>query len=154
MKIYTDGSCTNNGKKNARAGCGAYFGKDDKRNVSSCLDDLQIHYNLKGINSNNRAELMAILVGIDKGNPSDIIVTDSKYSIQCLTVWLDGWKKNNMMTSTNKPVLNQDLILLIEEKMIHKNITLKHVMAHTGFTDEDSIGNSEADKLAGLASAS
>ena len=32
--VYTDGGCNNNGKKNARAGMGIYFGENDPRNVS------------------------------------------------------------------------------------------------------------------------
>ena len=32
--VYTDGACVNNGKPDARAGYGVYFGEGDKRNVS------------------------------------------------------------------------------------------------------------------------
>ena len=53
--IYTDGSCINNGKKNAKAGIGVYFGKDDKRNISK---------RIKGKQTNNIAELKAILKAI------------------------------------------------------------------------------------------
>ena len=50
--VYTDGACTNNGTKNAKAGFGVYFGKDDSRNVSES-------YN--GPQTNNVAELLAIV---------------------------------------------------------------------------------------------
>ena len=30
--VFTDGSCKNNGKKNARAGIGVYFSENDPRN--------------------------------------------------------------------------------------------------------------------------
>ena len=54
MNIYTDGSCTDNGKLNARAGIGIYFGENDERNYSE---------ELKGQNlTNNIAELTAILI--------------------------------------------------------------------------------------------
>ena len=33
--IYTDGACSNNGRENAKAGIGIYFGKDDKRIMST-----------------------------------------------------------------------------------------------------------------------
>ena len=35
--IYTDGGCINNGKPNAIAGIGIYFGENDPRNVSKRL---------------------------------------------------------------------------------------------------------------------
>ncbi|KAI0656997.1 hypothetical protein C8Q70DRAFT_887487, partial [Cubamyces menziesii] len=34
VEVYTDGSCTNNGKGNARAGSGIWFGEGDPRNAS------------------------------------------------------------------------------------------------------------------------
>ena len=32
--VYTDGACSNNGLKNAKAGIGIYFSENDSRNVS------------------------------------------------------------------------------------------------------------------------
>ena len=54
--VYTDGSCSNNGKKDAAAGIGVYFGPDDPRNVSRRVDGKQ---------SNNTAELGALLVAYE-----------------------------------------------------------------------------------------
>lgn len=148
MKIYTDGSCSNNGKPNARAGCGVYFGKDNPRNISKSVDTIQKEYGLSGINSNNRAELLAILIACDNAEPNDVIMTDSKYSINSLTVWIHKWKKNNFIGTNGKPVLNQDIIVLCHDKLTKKNLTLNYIQAHTGLLDPDSIGNSEADLLA------
>ena len=50
--VYTDGSCINNGKANAKAGIGIYFGENDSRNVSR---------KFKGKQSNNTAELTALI---------------------------------------------------------------------------------------------
>ena len=52
MKVFTDGSCINNGKPNAIAGIGIYFGELDTRNVSSRIDGKQ---------TNNTAELTAVI---------------------------------------------------------------------------------------------
>ena len=46
--VYTDGACIHNGKKNALAGIGVYFGENDFRNTSS---------RISGKQSNNTAEL-------------------------------------------------------------------------------------------------
>ena len=32
--VYTDGACSNNGRENASAGIGIYFGENDARNAS------------------------------------------------------------------------------------------------------------------------
>ena len=71
-------------KKNARAGIGVYFGKGDIRNVSRRIEGKQ---------TNNRAELLAIIKALEilekeaeKGTRINIY-TDSKYSILCCTTY-------------------------------------------------------------------
>ena len=50
--VYTDGACSNNGKKNALSGIGIFFGIDDNRNISKKIEGKQ---------TNNTAELSAII---------------------------------------------------------------------------------------------
>lgn len=50
--VYTDGACVNNGKANAKAGVGVYFGDDSPYNISC---------RLVGPPTNQRAEIMAVL---------------------------------------------------------------------------------------------
>ena len=50
--VYTDGACSNNGRSNAMAGIGIYFGNNDPRNVSKRIEGKQ---------TNNTAELLAII---------------------------------------------------------------------------------------------
>lgn len=145
MYIYTDGSCINNGYKNAKAGIGIYFGENDQRNISDKFTDNP---------SNQRAELYAIIKAIlllktQEINTKNIIIyTDSMYSINCIKKWSKNWIKNGWQTKNKKPVKNQDLIKLAYN-LVHKNkIFLKHIKAHTYKNDEHSIGNSIADKLA------
>ena len=52
INVYTDGACQNNGKPDARAGFGIWFGEDDERNTSESFTGQQ---------TNNRAELLAIV---------------------------------------------------------------------------------------------
>ena len=35
LNIYTDGACSNNGRPNAKAGFGVWFGENDERNKST-----------------------------------------------------------------------------------------------------------------------
>lgn len=143
--VYTDGSCSNNGKENALAGIGIYFGENDIRNVSQ---------RVTGKQSNNTAELGAILHLYDIIE-NDIlsgkkigIVSDSEYAIKCATTYgkkcdEEGWKKD---------IINKDIVKKIFELYKDKsNIKFLHVMAHTEKTDIHSIGNDGADRLANKA---
>ncbi|KAL2066556.1 hypothetical protein VTL71DRAFT_2627 [Oculimacula yallundae] len=142
LRIYTDGSALGNGRTNAVAGVGVFFGVGDKRNISESLAGTT--------QTNNRAELTGVLRALEiapkKTNVE--IITDSNYSINCVSVWYTGWAKRNWMTSGNKPVENQDLIkgirALIEER--------DALGAETRFTwikgHNDDPGNTAADRLA------
>ena len=140
--IYTDGACINNGKENAKAGIGIYFQENDSRNVSK---------RISGKQSNNKAELLAIIVAyfiiekdVDAGK-NIVFVTDSEYAIRCFTTYGEkcekqGWKKD----IPNKELVQQGYELFKNTP----NISLKHIHAHTGATDVHSIGNAKADALA------
>lgn len=140
--IFTDGSCTRK-----FGGIGVYFNGENEIRISEPIE---------GETTNNRAELTAILRALELTNGyEDIcICSDSKYSISCLTIWWNNWKKNGFRTANKKPVLNQDLLILIKDILDKRpTITFKHVLAHTGNTDTFSIGNCIADELATKASA-
>jgi len=149
--VYTDGSCINNGRKNAHGGIGIYFPNKE-------LKDLSKPYKL-GNCTNQKTELYAILTALryikQKLNIKKykiIIKTDSAYSINCVTKWIYKWQKNNWLTSANTIVANRDLIELINKYYEKYDITFIHVDAHTHKDDFDSISNDHADKLAVSAS--
>ena len=144
--IYSDGSCQHNGKPNAKAGVGVYFGPSDVRNISEPLLEKP---------SNQRAELTAILrvyQTVEKhkmGNQKIIIHTDSQYSIKCLTKYIKNWLRNGWMTASKKPVQHRDLIETLHHYgNKYPKVMLRHIRAHTGKTDSHSLGNEAADKLA------
>jgi ribonuclease HI len=147
--IYTDGACINNGKKNAIGGIGIYFGEGDGRNLSNRLVS-------SFLQTNNVSELIAIETALkilieteDINNNSYIIFTDSDYSIKALTVWIHNWIKKGWINSKREPVKNREIIQRIYEIIqSFKDIKLVHIAAHTGKTDEHSIGNYNADLLA------
>lgn len=136
--VFTDGSCHNNGKDNAIAGIGVFFGYDDKRNVSE---------RIKGKQTNNTAELSAIKKAIQiLENEKDMIIicTDSEYCIKCCTTYshkleAKGWKKE---------IPNKELVKEVYELCKGRNIQFKHIEAHTNNDDFFSKGNNEADRLA------
>ena len=143
--IYTDGSCINNGKKQAKAGIGIYFGVNDERNVSKQLE-LNKYDNI----TNNSAEIVAIIeaykiVEKELNDKKICIATDSEYSIKCATFY--GEKCASM--NWKKHIPNRDLVIeLYNIYKNNKNLKLMHIKAHTNKKDIHSIGNAEADKLA------
>lgn len=146
IDVYTDGSCINNGKKNAKAGYGVWFGEDDPRNMSGLV---------KGKQTNNTGELTAILkalkmLEININNSDKVIIhTDSKYSLLACTTYGEKMSKKGWVDSKGKEIPNKKLIEeLYNTIKKHPNVTLKHVKAHTEKSDKHSIGNMEADKLA------
>ncbi|WBW72405.1 ribonuclease H Rnh1 [Schizosaccharomyces osmophilus] len=138
--VYTDGSSLGNGKHGAAAGYGVYFGPGDPRNHSERL--------LAGEQTNNRAELQAIIHALENTSGDVIIRADSKYSIQALTVWNQKWKKTNYMTSSSTPVKNVDLITRATHLMEDRNVKLEYVEGHSS-----DYGNQQADLLARRAAA-
>jgi len=135
VEIFTDGACLGNGKDNASAGVGVWFGENDARNISE---------KLKGNQTNQRAELMAIIRALEATDPSaDVIIkSDSAYAIKCVTEWLPGWRSSNFK---NGKVVNMDLILRLDEivKAREGAVLFEEVDAHSGI-----YGNESADKLA------
>ena len=142
INVYTDGSCINNGTDYAIAGCGVYFGENDPRNHFEKLEIISGHRI-----TNNRAELKAILIAINKLLPElenkkqVMIYTDSQYSISIFT-------SNNIKKDKPNSDYAHEAHTLIQ---LYPNIKLQHILAHTGKSDCHSIGNDNADKLANLA---
>ena len=143
--VYTDGACSNNGKDNAAAGIGIFFGINDNRNVSKKIEGKQ---------TNNVAELTAIIevyyiIENDIINGKKIaIVSDSEYAIKCVSSYGDKCHKK----SWNVDIPNKELVKTAYEIYKNKlNIQFIHIKAHTNNTDIHSFGNDNADKLANIA---
>lgn len=142
LDVYTDGASRNNGKPNAKAGYGVYFGQGDPRNISERLPGK--------LQTNQRAELMAISRALDivpRGSHVRIY-SDSQYAINSLTAWVDKWEKNNWTTATGTPVQNSDIIKPTLAKVRNRAAegdptTFEYVKGHSS-----SVGNAAADKLA------
>jgi len=163
LRIYTDGSSLRNGTRLASAGVGVYFGPADSRFVSNesilagdILTDLDypsrnVSEPLKGARqTNQRAELTAILRAIDIApRHRDVtIFTDSRYAIDCVTVWFMNWRRNNWMTKDKKPVENRDLIESILVKIEERHeLKVKTLFEWIKGHNKDP-GNEAADRLA------
>lgn len=148
MRVFTDGACSGNGRKDAKAGFAVWF--PDARDLSCArrLPDGEAQ-------TNQRAELSAIhcAVGLlDDGGFHDediVIYTDSEYAINCLTKWVPGWASRGWKTTEGKTVLHQDLIKDTTSRLAKfKSHRFVHVRAHTGGEDDLSKQNDVVDRMA------
>lgn len=146
--VYTDGSCINNGKNNARAGLGVYSEEKHIGRYSEEILDVEKK-------TNNVAELRAMLKAFEfilndvvVHNKKVSVFTDSKYVILCLTSY--GYKCANKGWSDEIP--NRDIVkklYTMYHNIFPKDLVdINHILAHTGNKDIHSIGNDIADSLA------
>ena len=143
--IYTDGACSNNGSKLAKAGIGIHFSNRNKIKFDDVSESLVATDGNKV--TNQRAELYAILkaLRITKEITNHIIIyTDSEYSINCVVRWFASWVSKNIVDEKK----NVDLIRPIHQYYRSNNFEFRHIKSHTGLQDEHSLGNEMADKLA------
>uniref|UniRef100_A0A6C0J791 ribonuclease H n=1 Tax=viral metagenome TaxID=1070528 RepID=A0A6C0J791_9ZZZZ len=148
MRVFTDGSCTSNGQKGAKAGYAAWFPEHPEWSESHRVPDDEAQ-------TNNRAELRAIALAVDileiKGclDQDVVIYSDSKYSIDCLTKWITGWTARGWKTANGKDVQHRDLIEETAKKLSKfRTHAVRYVPAHTGGTDDLSRQNDVADRMA------
>ena len=117
--IYTDGSY-----RNKKCGFGVVI--TDGTNIKS------EHFGEIPNGTNNIGELTAILKAIQLSTGKITICSDSLYCINSLTMWYKNWETNNWKTSNKKNVKNKDLICLILKLKTNRDITFKHIKAHSG----------------------
>ncbi|XP_060090364.1 ribonuclease H1-like [Heteronotia binoei] len=136
--VYTDGCCSNNGRRDARAGTGVYWGPDHPLNVSE---------RLPGRQTNQRAEINAATRAVQQARSQNItklnIHTDSKFTIDGMTKWVPNWERNGWKTSTGKDVVNKEDFQRLTNLSEGMDIKWTHVPGHAGCK-----GNEAADRLA------
>ena len=96
--------------------------RESSRNVSEALAGPR--------QTNQRAELTGIQRALDIA-PIDrdvMIYSDSSYSINCVTVWFQNWRKNDWKNASKKPVENKDLIEAILNRIEERNLDRKSVV--------------------------
>lgn len=136
VELFTDGACSGNP---GPGGWGALLRyKSTEKELSGAEPDT----------TNNRMELMAAIEGLKavKSTCSVTLYTDSKYVLQGVTEWMDGWKSRGWKTADKKPVKNQDLWMALDEQVNRHHITWQWVKGHNGH-----IENERVDELARMA---
>jgi len=120
--IFTDGACTNNGKRNANAAWGFIVVDNEGYKV---LNKGSGPIPKSDPQTNQRAELQALLNGLNaaKQYPGFIKMwSDSQYSINCASVWGKSWQKKGW-TKQGGVIQHLDLVkqlVNLSEQMGHR----------------------------------
>lgn len=95
--------------------------------------------------TNNRMELMAVLMGLQslKRSCEVVICTDSQYVKNGMETWIHGWKQNGWKNSKKEPVKNADLWQQLDAEVARHRISWQWVKGHAGHVE-----NERADALA------
>jgi len=135
--IYTDGGCRGNP---GVGGWGVWLQyKDHDKKLKGS----------KHNTTNNQMELTAAIKALEalKSNKISVdLYTDSKYVIQGINEWIEGWKSKNWKTANKKPVKNVELWKQLDALNQKYNIKWIWVKGHS-----DDPGNDMADLLANQA---
>ena len=140
VTIYTDGAARSNPE-----GPGGYGTILHYIDTKGKLHEREYSAGYKKT-TNNRMELMAVIVGLEALNrPCDVeVVSDSKYVTDAFNQhWVDSWIRNNWRSSQKKPILNPDLWKRLLKAMEIHNVTYTWVKGHDGHPE-----NVRCDKLA------
>jgi len=142
LAIYCDGACSGNP---GRSGSGLAIYEEGKKPVLfyGAADE---------IGTNNTAELKALLRALELAaetvHEPVAILSDSKYSIECVVNWAYGWKAKGW-TKKGGYIKNLDLIKTAHSlyDAIKDKVIISHVRGHAGVE-----GNELADRMAVIAS--
>ena len=133
--IYTDGACSGNPGKGGYGGI--YIKPNGEAEEFSGGEDET---------TNNRMELMAVIVGLEKTaeNAKVKVYSDSAYVVNAFNQnWLTNWKRNGWRTAGGSEVLNSDLWKELSTIVTAREVEFIKVKGHS-----DNILNNRCDQLA------
>ena len=137
VQLFTDGGCSGNPGPGGWAFILRHPGTGKEMEKSGAEDNT----------TNNRMELMAVIEGLKalKRTCEIAIYTDSVYVQKGMTEWIHAWRQRGWRTSDKKPVKNEDLWRILDDKLSHSghDIHWHWVKGHSG-----DWGNEQADALA------
>lgn len=143
INIYCDGACSPNPGKSG-SGIALY----EKEQLT------QLWYGLhEKHGTNNTAELNALHEALKiahayiKTDKAVQILSDSKYSIDCITKWANGWKKKGWTRGKGEEIKNVEVIksCYVLYEQLKNNLTITHVKGHANIE-----GNELSDRMAVL----
>jgi ribonuclease HI len=135
VEIFTDGACKGNP---GPGGWGALLrmGKHEKELSGS-----------EPSTTNNRMEMTAVIRALEALiEPCEVILhSDSRYVIDGMTKWVHGWQKKGWISSSKKPVRNEDLWHELIEAAARHRITWQWVKGHDGHAENERVDRLASD---------
>lgn len=157
LHIFTDGACSANGYKNARAAFSVVLW-----NLPGTTEPIGIAERVPAseVQTNQRAELRGLAKAFeiiqekhfDQTRQPITIWTDSEYARKCVLEWGPQWKARGWKRATNSkhPIEHLDLLkpmITFYEESQHF-VRIQHIRAHTNRKEFPYTGNTMADWLA------
>ncbi|MCJ8320786.1 MAG: ribonuclease H family protein [Colwellia sp.] len=148
VNIYCDGACSPNPGKSG-TGIAIYEDINKKSQLTSLWYGL---YQANG--TNNTAELNGLLKSLEVAqkyiaqNKKVQVLSDSKYSIDCVTKWAKGWQAKGWTRGKGEEIKNLELIkqCFALYQQLKNELTITHVKGHANIE-----GNELSDRMAVLA---
>ena len=134
VDLYTDGACSGN------PGKGGFGG------ILMCNGRQKEYSGFEEMTTNNRMELMAVIVGLKMlKEPVELnIYSDSAYVVNAfLEDWITGWQLKGWKNASKKPVSNIDLWQELLSLLSEHKVTWNKVKGHS-----DNEYNNRCDLLA------
>lgn len=135
VEIFTDGACKGNP---GPGGWGALLrmGRHEKELSGSDPET-----------TNNRMEMTAAIRALKALiEPCEVTLhTDSRYVIDGMTKWIEGWKKRGWVNASKKPVRNADLWHDLIEAAAPHTITWEWVKGHSGHPENERVDRLASD---------
>lgn len=129
VELFTDGACLGN----PGPGGWAYLLRDpqSQQETEDAGGEQQT--------TNNRMELLAVINGLESlQNPHAVkLCADSKYVLNGISQWMEGWKKRGWRKSDKKPVLNEDLWRRLDAQKQRHHIDTTWTKGHAGHTENE-----------------
>lgn len=141
IAIFTDGACKGNP---GPGGWGALLrmGPHEKELSGGEADT-----------TNNRMEMTAVIRGLSAlTEPCKVeLYSDSKYVLDGITKWVEGWKRRGWVTASKKPVRNADLWHELIAVAARHEVEWHWVKGHAGHPENervDKLASDEAERIA------
>ncbi len=135
LEVATDGSCTNNGDANARAGAGVFVGEGHALNKS-----IRLPASMEQSNQTGEAVATLTAASTPAKNTRVTHITDSKTVMDSLTRWRQKNEDSGYILQKNAPI-TQAIVAQLRMRKAHS--IFRWVKGHEGHP-----GNEAADKLA------
>lgn len=136
IEIFTDGACKGNPGPGGWAAL-LRMGRHERE--------------LKGREAqttNNRMEMTAIIKALEAlKEPCRIdLYSDSKYVIDGITKWVEGWKRRGWINASKKPVRNADLWHRLIDAAAPHQISWHWVRGHDGHEENERVDQLASDE--------